>query len=58
MNVAVDDATVFDQTGESTSVDVSTALTNGVVYSVTLFEPEEVPTGGLPALVGARLTWP
>ncbi len=27
-------------------------------YSVTFSEPEEVPTGGLPALVVARLTWP
>jgi len=58
MNVAIDDATVFDQTGDSTSVDESTALSSGVVYSLTFSEPEAVPTGGLPALVGARLTWP
>jgi len=60
LNLAVDDTTVFDQGGgPSTSVDVSTALSNATVYGVTFSEPEAVAGGGaLPALVDARLTWP
>jgi hypothetical protein len=58
--VAVDDTPVLDQSGgPSSSVDVSTALSNGTVYGVTFSEPEAVAGGGaLPALVVARLTWP
>jgi hypothetical protein len=61
LNLAVDDTTVFDQSGgPSLSTDVTTALINHTVYSVTFSEPEAVAGGGtLPVFINdARLTWP
>lgn len=59
LKVAQDDVMVFDQPGgPSTSVDVSTLLAGGAVYSVSLFEPEASTSGPFPVfLSNVHLTY-
>jgi hypothetical protein len=60
LNVSEDDVTVFDQPGgPSTTVDVSTTLSGGPAYAVTLYETEAATTGAFPVfLSNFHLTYP
>jgi hypothetical protein len=58
VDVSIDDASAFNQGGgPSQSVDISTAVSNGTVYTVTFWEPEAAASG--PVFINdATLTWP